>query len=144
MVKMLGNPVHRVFEINNGLISATADHPFYLKKSDDTIGWGAIDIHKAKKSNTFEGNFLKMEEGDKLLKSNGEWIEITSIKATADLVQTYNILSFSGTRTYFANDLLVYEEHPTYLISSNFLEFLFEQFPNVYILIHRLNQRIII
>jgi len=30
-------------------------------------------------------------------------------------VQTYNILSFTGKRTYFANDILVFEEFPPWI-----------------------------
>jgi hypothetical protein len=135
MVKMRGAPIHPVFEINNGLISTTVDHPFYIKKSDDSVGWGAIDVERAEKVNIFSGKFLKLEVGDYVFNYDGEWIEITSIVSSDELVRTYNILSFSGGRTYFANDILVYEEHPPNCLTSNFLEFICERFPQVFPLI---------
>jgi hypothetical protein len=132
MVKMLGAPIHPVYDINNGLISATVDHPFYIKKSDDMIGWGAINVKRAEIVNIYNGKFLKMEVGDYLFNYDGKWIQITSIEPDNELVQTYNILSFSGGRSYFANDLLVYEEHPPNCLTSNFLEFICEKFPIVF------------
>ncbi len=142
MVKMLGRPVHPVYEINDGLISATVDHPFYIKKSDDIVGWGAINIKRAEKFITYKGDILQLEVGDQLFTSNGEWIEVNSIIPNVEPVQTYNILSFSGTRTYFANGILVYEEHPSYYVTSNLLEFLSERFPNVFLMIRQLIQRL--
>lgn len=114
-VKMLGDPIHPVYKINDGLIYATVDHPFYIKKQDGKTGWGAIDASKAKKAITFRGNVLTLEKGDKLFTSEGKWIEVASITFDPEPVQTYNILSFSGKRTYFANDVLVYEEHPPFV-----------------------------
>ena len=142
MVKMLGNPVHPVYEINDGLISTTVDHPFYIRKSDDTMGWGAIDIKRSEKFITYHGNILQLEVGDQLFTSDGEWIEVTSIMPNVEPVQTYNILSFSGTRTYFANGVLVYEEHPPYCKTSYLLELLSERFPNTFLIIRQLIQRL--
>jgi len=124
------------------LISATVDHPFYIKKSDNTIGWGAIDIKRAEKFITYQGNIMQLEVGDKLFTSNGEWIKITSIKPNGEPVQTYNILSFSGTRTYFANGILVYEEHPPYCKTSYLLELLSERFPNAFLIIQQILLRL--
>ena len=135
MVKMLGNPIHPVYEINNGLICTTVDHPFYIKKSDDSIGWGVIDTKRGEKVNLYNGKFLKLDVGDFLFTSDKEWIKITSIIPSNEQVQTYNILSFSGGRTYYANDILVYEEHPPNCLTSNFLEFICERFPQVFPLI---------
>jgi len=142
MVKMLGRPLHPVYEINDGLISATVDHPFFIKKSGDIVGWGAINIKKAKKFITIKEDILQLEVGDQLFTSNGEWIEVTSIMLNAELVQTYNILSFSGTRTYFANGILVYEEHPPCCTTSYLLEILCERFPNAFLMIRQLIQRL--
>ncbi len=138
MVKMLGKPIHPVYEINDGLISATVDHPFYIKKSDGTTGWGAIDINRAERFITYQGNILQLEVGDRFFTSNGEWIEVTSILPNVEPVQTYNILSFSGTRNYFANGILVYEEHPPYCKTSYLLEFLSERFPNAFLVIREI------
>lgn len=111
-VKMLGKPVHPVISINHGLVRVTVDHPFFVKKTTGEVGWAAFDVERAEKVVTFNGDLLRMEIGDKLFTSDGKWIEITSIEDNSTPVQTYNILSFSGTKTYFANNILVYEEHP--------------------------------
>ena len=111
-VKMLGSPVHSVININNGLIQATIDHPMYIKKSNGLNGWGAYAPICAENAINYNGKILNLQIGDKLYSSNNEWITIENIKFIPEPVQTYNILSFSGKKTYFANDILVYEEHP--------------------------------
>jgi len=123
-VKMLGKPIHPVYEINDGLINATFDHPFYIRKSDGSTGWGAINVERTKNAVTYKKEILELEVGDKLFTSSGEWIEVTSIQPHDEPVQTYNILSFSGTKTYFANDILVYEEHPPGCIAKYFFNIL--------------------
>ncbi len=130
-VKMLGKPVHPLITINNCLIQATVDHPFYVKKTDGREGWAAYDLERAKNAITFKGDLLTMEVGDQLYTSNGEWIEITEIEYNQEPVQTYNILSFSGTKTYFANDVLVYEEHPPHFYTDWFMGLLGEKFPRL-------------
>ncbi len=109
-VIFLSRPVRPIYEINNGLINTTSDHPFYIKKQDGRTGWGAVNP-KAEACR-LKGEGLSMEIGDKLLTSNEEWIEIENITYCLNPVQTYNILSFTGKNTYFANGILVYEEFP--------------------------------
>jgi len=128
-VKMLGKPVHPVFNINDGLLELTADHPIFIKKSDGRQGIGAIDAAKCQKSIVFEKTVLNIEIGDNLLDEDGKYIKIESIEQSIEYVQTYNILSFSGTKTFFANRILVFEEHPPNSFTSRFLEFLLEKMP---------------
>ena len=111
-VKLLGDPVHPVYEINNGLLSFTKDHPIRVKKPDGSIGWGSADINAVKKYTRLKKDILKIEAGDYIYTTDEEWIEIENIEFKPKLVQTYNIMSFSGTKTYFANDVLVFEENP--------------------------------
>lgn len=111
-VKILGNPIHPVYRINDGLISLTIEHPLYIKKSDGRIGWGAIDPKLADNAVRLTTTILPLEVGDYIYTSDREWIKVTDITYNPKPIQTYNILSFSGTKTYFANDILVYEEHP--------------------------------
>jgi len=130
-VKMLGRPVHPIYIINDGLLKLTADHPIFVKKSDGSMGLGAIDVEKAKKSIIFSEEVLSIETGDLLFTEDGKWIKITSIKKQNEYVQTYNILSFSGTRTFFANGIMVYEEHPPNSFTSPILERIFEKMPRL-------------
>ena len=118
--------MNSLITINNGFIQATVDHPLYIKKPDGSEGWGAYDTTDIEKAIICEGNFLKLEVGDQLLSDEGNWIEIGNIKSNPNLVKTYNIISFSGKRTYFANDVLVYEKHSPNII-TNYLLYIFKQ-----------------
>ena len=128
---MLGKPVHPVITINDGLIQATVDHPFYVKKTDGSKGFAAYDISNIENVITYDGEILQLEEGDQLLTSDGKWITIDSITFDPTTVQTYNILSYSGTKTYFANGVLVYEEHPPQCITDYYLRQLGRYFPRL-------------
>jgi hypothetical protein len=126
-VKLLGNPIHPVYSINNGLIETTCDHPFYIKKTNGEEGFGAINSERARNATSLKGKILTIEIGDKLYSKEGKWIEITDISEPSNPVQTYNLLSFSGKKTYFANGVLVYEEHPPNCIKT-FIKELFNIF----------------
>jgi hypothetical protein len=100
-----------VYEINEGLIGSTKCHPFYVKKQDGRNGIGAL--YPDKESIRLRvTEILKIEIGDKLLTVNGEWIEVTDITTRDEIEMVYNIMSLTGTKNYFANDILVYEEFP--------------------------------
>jgi|GEM_PF-3502137 len=130
-VKMLGNPMHPMITINDGLIQATVDHPFYVKKPDGCEGWAAYDVCDAEDAITYNGDILQLKVGDKLLTLDGKWIKVDSITYSSDPVQTYNILSFSGTKTYFANGILVYEEHPPHCMTDYLLRLLGGKYPKL-------------
>jgi hypothetical protein len=130
-VKMLGRPAHPVYSINDDLLKLTADHPIFIKKINGKMGLGAIDVNKAKDSITFSKEVLDVCQGDFLFTENGEWIKITSIEKQNEYVQTYNILSFSGTKTFFANGILVFEEHPPNSFTSPILERILEKMPRL-------------
>ena len=114
-VDLLGNPVFgenfRIYNVNNGLLELTEDHPLRVKKQDGTIGWGSM---KPKNTHVrLVERILQIEVGDQLFTEDGEWIEVTSIEFNAvELVPCYNILSYSGKQTYYANGILAFEEHP--------------------------------
>jgi len=121
-VKVLERPVVHIYNINNGLIKTSRDHPFYIKKKDERTGWGAVEPLQ----NAFRipDKILKIEVGDKLFTSDGKWITVKDISYNSSPMQTYNILSYLGNKNYFANDLLVYEDYQTlsYLIKQAFQE----------------------
>jgi hypothetical protein len=128
-VKNLGSPVHEVLDINNGLLRLTCDHPIYLKKKDGRVGWGAIDPTLATDACRLRKPILPVDVGDSVLISNNRWVEITKITHPAGVVQTYNIVSYTGKHTYFANDVLVFEEYPRFWTVNIFWEKLIERFP---------------
>ncbi|MCK4365477.1 MAG: hypothetical protein KAW45_05460 [Thermoplasmatales archaeon] len=104
------SPYEQVFQINNGLINTTTPHPFYIKKPDGRTGWGAMDPESAFKWCNLPEKLLTLEIGDMLFTVNEEWIEIKSIDYLGK-TRTYTIDSILGIQPFFANDLLVYQEH---------------------------------
>ncbi len=128
-VKMLGKPVHPVMTVNDDLVQATVDHPFYVKKDDGRQGWAAYNPVDAATAITYRGEILNLEIGDYLYSSDGEWITIENIEFRPEPVQTYNLLSFSGKHNYFANGVLVYEEHPPQCITDYILDLIGNKYP---------------
>jgi hypothetical protein len=130
-VKMLGRPKHPIYSINDGLLKLTSDHPIFVKRSEKVQGPGLIDDSRTKNSIVFKDDAIQLEIGDYLLDSKGNFIKVFSIEKSNEYVQTYNILSFSGARSYFANGVLVYEEHPPNSFTSQFLETILEKMPKL-------------
>lgn len=130
-------PIRSVYEINNGLLSLSQEHPLYIKKSNGKTGWGTLIPDKS--FVRIKGDGLTLELGDQLFTSNKEWINVTNITYNCEPVQVYNIWSFSGTQNFFANDILVFEEHATilYLMKYYFGKFLV-RFPNTFPVIRHL------
>jgi len=118
-VRLRGDPIRPVYEINDGLLSFSRDHPIFINKLDGTMGWAAVDANDAKaytRVTRVQNDILSIEIGDHLYTQDGKWIEIKSIEYKSELVQLYNIMSFSGTKTYFANDILVFEDNPPFSV----------------------------
>jgi hypothetical protein len=130
-VKMLGDPIHPICDINDGQLRLTIDHPIYIKKPDQRRGIGAIDAVISREFIIYNGEVLSLEVGDEIFTTDGEWIKVTKISYDPEPVQTYNILSYSGRRTYFANGILVYEEHPPKLLLNIYLNNLLDRFPRL-------------
>lgn len=131
VVKATGAPVHHVYGLNDGLMELTGDHPIYIMKSDDRTGPGAIEAKRTKVR--LKQEIMAVEVGDYVYTLEGELVEITSITPVSEPVQTYNILSLSGRRTFFANDILVYEDNPRLSIWIDYyLDKFFKRFPNAF------------
>lgn len=116
-VQLYGKPKLRVWSINDGLLEITEDHPLRVKKQDGKIGWGSI---VPLNTHVRLDEVLKIEVGDSLFTDEGTWIEVTSITFDDTVVRCYNILSRVGTKTYFANGILTFEEHPPALWMMRF------------------------
>jgi len=130
-VRMLGDPIHPVFNINDGLIQATVDHPLRIKKQCGQLGWGVLDTVKGKYSTRLKEDVLAIKVGDQLFTEDGRWVEVVKINIDPKPVQTYNIMSYSGRHNYFANGILVYEENPYYILwMKYYVPRMFERFLN--------------
>lgn len=140
-VKNIAKPRHPVWEINNGLIRMTDDHPLRIKKSDDQEGWGVINVEEGKEATRIDDEIVQLEKGDQLFTEEGKWIEIYAISFSTELVKTYDLISLSGRRTYFANGILVHEENPDIDWWINlFINRFFNRHPNAFPLLRYLLQ----
>lgn len=130
-VKMLGTPNEILYDINNGAISTVDAHVFFIKKSDGRVGWGAINPEVAQQHCRLQREILPLKIGDYLFTSNSNWIEIKEITHNDEVTKLYNILSYSGRQTYYANDFYVYEDNaPFYPIWFNYyLDKIIVRFP---------------
>lgn len=128
-VKSVEYPNRPVYDINYGELYITEDHPLMIKKPDNTTGWGQIEI-MPKHVRLRGQEILKIEEGDKIFTENETWIEIENISYDNTTVKCVNIFSYSGTKNYFANGFLAYEEHPyPRFMLRYYLYRLFEKIP---------------
>ncbi len=105
-VTITTSPVKTVYDINNGLISPTSDHPLFVKKPDGRMVWAAIDPELSRTAYGYR-NPVKLEIGDELLAQNGTWIKIYSIEPRNNLIKTYTFSVNLYPHDYFANGILV-------------------------------------
>ncbi len=96
-----------VYDVNDGLISPTSDHPIYIKKSDGLIGWGAMDAEYSKSMHGFDFEVYQIEQGDYFLDIDGNWVLIESIIYRSGSIQVYTI-SVEDSHTFYANGFLVH------------------------------------
>jgi hypothetical protein len=136
-VKFLSQPMHPVYEINDGIILMTADHPLRIQKINGQKTWGVVDLERGKKATRLGENIAKIELGDKLFTEKGKWIEVTKISFRPEVVRTYDLISISGKQTYFANGILVHEENPPInpFWINWFINKFFEKFPNAFLVL---------
>jgi hypothetical protein len=105
-----------VYDVNDGLISPTSDHPIYIKKSDGRIGWGAMDAEYSKSMHGFDFEVLQIEVGDYFLDVDDNWVLVDSIIYRSGPIQVYTI-SVENSHTFYANGFLVHncgsDQNPT-------------------------------
>ncbi len=132
-VKFIATPFHTVWEINDGLICMTDEHPLRIKKSDGQETWGVLNVEEGKEATRIDNDITKLEIGDQLFTEEGKWIEIYEISYSPVVLPTYDLLSYSGRQTYFANGILVHEENPNIDWWINYyIDRFFERFPNAF------------
>jgi len=103
----VSSPIQRtrsgVYDINDGLISPTDDHPVYVRKADGYVGWAAIDPEKAKDSYLYRSS-VQLEVGDELFTQDG-WVKIKSIYFRPGIIEVYSFI-VEKYHQYFANKIL--------------------------------------
>ncbi|MCD6237542.1 MAG: hypothetical protein J7K13_06300 [Thermoplasmata archaeon] len=128
IVKEIVSPIREgVYSINNGLIFATDDHPFYVMKPDGRTGWASI-----KPEHTEKGYLMvpmKLEVGDKLFTIDEKWITIKGIEYKQGPIQTYNLEDVTHESTFFANGILVHNAKKCMDTSDIIVNHLFEISP---------------
>ncbi len=107
-VKAVETPVrdhHYDIHLADGtVLGTTDDHPIYTKD-----GWAAIDPEHAKNESP-NLPVSDLTDDDSVLKSNGKYVEITSIKYYPGNVQTYNLKDVTGYNNYYAEDVVVHNK----------------------------------
>src|SRR3989344_3739882 len=98
-----------VYQINK-IINVTDEHPFYLKKKNGKVGWGAINNTHSKEDSEIREDILPLEIGDYLLNSNEEWIQIKEIIYYPGEIRTYNLKKVDNYNNFFANGFLVHNK----------------------------------
>lgn len=95
VVNVVFSFAERIYNINDGHITATAEHPFVVKDATS-------NIYKFKTVHT-------LQVGDSLIKGTGEHIEITSIEiedGTREIVS----IDVDGSDTYLANGYITHNK----------------------------------
>ena len=138
IVTMFGRPTHPVYDINEGLIQATVNHPFVIKTIKGNIRLGVVSPCNIPLR--LKLPVRQIEIGDSLYIKDEKWVKIYDISFNSTPVQTYNIMSLSGIRTYFANNILVFEENAPigYWIKNRFLNQFFENHPHMFPLLRQI------
>lgn len=85
----------RYYNVNDGEITATAEHPMCIKDSNDGL-FRFKEIHN-------------LVEGDKLIKWDGTEVEVTSIEAIEKTVEIVSI-DVDGPDTYLANGYITHNK----------------------------------
>ena len=99
-----------VYEINDGLIRVTNEHPFYTKKKDGKECWAAIDEEAVLEESPNIGDIMRLEVGDFIFNKNLGWVEIKSLKYIKGKIQTYNLRRIERYNNFFAEDFLVHNK----------------------------------
>lgn len=106
-----------LYEINDGLISLTDDHPVYVKKTDGSEGWAAINPETAKFS--YENlEVFSLEVGDKVFTDVDEWFLIKDIKTKKYETKVYTLGVDSAVHNFFAGHVLISNANERYILSG--------------------------
>ncbi|HEC94874.1 MAG TPA: hypothetical protein ENI45_02785, partial [Thermoplasmatales archaeon] len=95
-----------VYDINNGLISPTCDHPLFVRKPNGEMGWAAVNPKQSKVMYKWR-NAMPLQIGDQLFTAEGKWVKVYSIKYQPGTLTTYTFVVDAEVHDYFANNLLV-------------------------------------
>lgn len=95
-----------VYDINDGLISPTNDHPLYVRKPDGTMGWASVNPSKSQVMYYYR-EIMPLSVGDELFTSDSSWVKIDSIVFRPGMIETYTFRVESKSHNYFANNMLV-------------------------------------
>lgn len=94
VVNVVFSFAERIYNINEGHITATAEHPFVVKISDGSYKFKTVHT---------------LEIGDFLIKGDGEHVEITSIEIEEGTREIVSI-DVDGSDTYLANGYITHNK----------------------------------
>jgi hypothetical protein len=155
-IRLSANPIPKAKE--GTFIATNKIVIWYWYDVDDS--WSKVMTFKAKivKKGSIEAGagliaIIDEEDEDKCSDSvevtvkGGKWIKKYKIRDQPQQIQTYNILSLSGIRNYFANDILVFEKNipisywlKNRLFFKRWINGLLEGHPNAFPLLRNLHK----
>jgi hypothetical protein len=96
-----------IYEINDGALRVTDDHPLFVIKKDGKQVWASINPEKSEISYA-SVKTCKIEIGDKLLNSEGKTVQVESIKYMPGETVVYSFGVISRHHNFFADDCLAH------------------------------------
>ena len=96
-----------IYIINDGLIKATNDHPFYAEKKNGSKVWAAIEKDAAAEVYKDMEGLDSLEVGDSIFSKDGELILVEKIEYLHGNVKTYT-LKVDKNSNFIANNLVVH------------------------------------
>jgi hypothetical protein len=105
-----------VYEINDGILLVTCDHPLYVMKPSGEYTWAAIDPDLSKSSYGYR-DAVKLEVGDVLFTLDGKGVKVEKIEYYPGSVNVYSFSVLSESHNYFANKVLA--SNSKYVLEDN-------------------------
>jgi hypothetical protein len=106
--EMSVHDVGEIYDINNGAVQVTSQHPFWVKKSYGVVGWGSINPTLTYYEMDI-GKVYKIVPGDYIYTTRGNWQRVNSVELIDEATKVYNLKSV-GMRTFYVNDFLVHNK----------------------------------
>ena len=94
-----------IYNVNDGLLQVTGSHPLLARKPDGKIVWTAVTPIQS--NMVYDKHASKLELGDQLLTSDGEWVKVESIQYKLGEIKTYTFMVDADAHNYYANGILV-------------------------------------
>lgn len=111
----VSNHLYELTFSDKSVLQVTKDHPLYTQ-----TGWKSISPKSTEKVSSLKVE--KLNVGDKMLRSDGVYIELVKMEYLSGLVQTYNLRHVKNHQVFFVNGFLAHNKPSNALSESNQVE----------------------